>query len=1032
MDQYYTHAPFRQSKLTRVLRDCFIGIGRTILIATVSPTEDCVSCSLNTLQYANRVRLMTMRNRKKNEKLYKNVLGQGVGFKPMSSMVKSATNINAPQTAQTQANNLNKITSSSSTAMTSTIRVKTTSNKPNYLEENLNQRLDDPSPPTYSSSAQKDSANHNDNKKDAFLSKPLNTNEQKSKTLVKNAPTPSSNTNNILPSKPYNKYQTPSATAVVNQAKNVPSLFHPSKINMSSTPIKTNVNNEPASKTDDFVVFENDTPIKGHKIKYISNGCSAITQLAERYFTRTDSNNKEVEPKPDSNTKKLQFQAPTVNYYEQTEHELNGKVYCKVTPKVNDEEKYTDSRKRFDLMSQNGNFGLEHEFSRDRYRINRHRNEEKEPSVEAEELNKNDLFLKSRNADLLKSASTSKDLISNLRYKASLMTNLIKTNTLSARSNEWDHKNDSNTFYSALATSRSTAQIANNSKTAISDKYMSRYRSIYSLESPPPLPCHRLPETELDVKPSAYSNPYEMKYFNSDLSKNSNNALKDFKAKNYDDILANHSSLLKNRDKNEQQNNVSLIEESLIRLRKKQRELLELKRSSNNKYLNNTSMDNSNFLLSSKLNEDARSDATSFIFRDDEDIDQLIEDSNLFMSQLKMNSNDSIELIKRDNNSQKQLKVYIDALEAKLNNLKIEMKEPISILGDNGSKKGHDKANRERSLSSGSCDSLKEANGFSQFSNRPVYNEFLQRRRQLEKEHLEQEQQKSDQGYVPRKNSLFSILSDLKAKKFDDDYEKLFIETQIQKQETFKTNGLDKLNESLKKKQEFEDSDSDENNSDTDALKKSFHKGNSTDLLFSKAKRSSLSKADLPTLNEMSKDELSYKNSNEPKACGFSPIENEKKENSTEDKYKKNENATDGDAQLTPRTQYQLVNPIPIRISSSSSFDSSISKSNQPRAQQNQNEDFDNQNSSRSLMSSTDGNGLLANLKNSSSKIWKAASSSTSALTNEQHNEPMSRNTWSNILKEARKEDGALNSHSNNNNSLLSDCSSSNSNLKTK
>jgi hypothetical protein len=973
---------------------------------------------------------MTMRNRKKNEKLYKNVLGQGVGFKPMSSMVKSATNINVPQTAQTQANNLNKITSSSSTAMTSTIRVKTTSNKPNYLEENLNQRLDDPS--TYSSSAQKDSANHNDNKKDAFLSKPLNTNEQKSKTLVKNAPTPSSNTNNILPSKPYNKYQTPSATAVVNQAKNVPSLFHPSKINMSSTPIKTNVNNEPASKTDDFVVFENDTPIKGHKIKYISNGCSAITQLAERYFTRTDSNNKEVEPKPDSNTKKLQFQAPTVNYYEQTEHELNGKVYCKVTPKVNDEEKYTDSRKRFDLMSQNGNFGLEHEFSRDRYRINRHRNEEKEPSVEAEELNKNDLFLKSRNADLLKSASTSKDLISNLRYKASLMTNLIKTNTLSARSNEWDHKNDSNTFYSALATSRSTAQIANNSKTAISDKYMSRYRSIYSLESPPPLPCHRLPETELDVKPSAYSNPYEMKYFNSDLSKNSNNALKDFKAKNYDDILANHSSLLKNRDKNEQQNNVSLIEESLIRLRKKQRELLELKRSSNNKYLNNTSMDNSNFLLSSKLNEDARSDATSFIFRDDEDIDQLIEDSNLFMSQLKMNSNDSIELIKRDNNSQKQLKVYIDALEAKLNNLKIEMKEPISILGDNGSKKGHDKANRERSLSSGSCDSLKEANGFSQFSNRPVYNEFLQRRRQLEKEHLEQEQQKSDQGYVPRKNSLFSILSDLKAKKFDDDYEKLFIETQIQKQETFKTNGLDKLNESLKKKQEFEDSDSDENNSDTDALKKSFHKGNSTDLLFSKAKRSSLSKADLPTLNEMSKDELSYKNSNEPKACGFSPIENEKKENRTEDKYKKNENATDGDAQLTPRTQYQLVNPIPIRISSSSSFDSSISKSNQPRAQQNQNEDFDNQNSSRSLMSSTDGNGLLANLKNSSSKIWKAASSSTSALTNEQHNEPMSRNTWSNILKEARKEDGALNSHSNNNNSLLSDCSSSNSNLKTK
>lgn len=55
IDQFYSHAPFRQSKLTRVLRDCFIGKGRTVLIATVSPTDDCVSCSLNTLQYANRL-----------------------------------------------------------------------------------------------------------------------------------------------------------------------------------------------------------------------------------------------------------------------------------------------------------------------------------------------------------------------------------------------------------------------------------------------------------------------------------------------------------------------------------------------------------------------------------------------------------------------------------------------------------------------------------------------------------------------------------------------------------------------------------------------------------------------------------------------------------------------------------------------------------------------------------------------------------------------------------------------------------------
>ena len=67
IDQFYSHAPFRQSKLTRVLRDCFIGSGRTVLIATVSPTDDCVPCSLNTLQYANRVRQMTLRNRKRND-----------------------------------------------------------------------------------------------------------------------------------------------------------------------------------------------------------------------------------------------------------------------------------------------------------------------------------------------------------------------------------------------------------------------------------------------------------------------------------------------------------------------------------------------------------------------------------------------------------------------------------------------------------------------------------------------------------------------------------------------------------------------------------------------------------------------------------------------------------------------------------------------------------------------------------------------------------------------------------------------------
>lgn len=51
------HVPFRQSKLTLVLRDSFIGKNaRTCMIATISPGLLSAENTLNTLRYANRAK----------------------------------------------------------------------------------------------------------------------------------------------------------------------------------------------------------------------------------------------------------------------------------------------------------------------------------------------------------------------------------------------------------------------------------------------------------------------------------------------------------------------------------------------------------------------------------------------------------------------------------------------------------------------------------------------------------------------------------------------------------------------------------------------------------------------------------------------------------------------------------------------------------------------------------------------------------------------------------------------------------------
>ena len=60
------YTPFRESKLTRLLQDSIGGNCNTYLIATISPTEDCVEESISTIKFAERAS-MVLQKVKKNE-----------------------------------------------------------------------------------------------------------------------------------------------------------------------------------------------------------------------------------------------------------------------------------------------------------------------------------------------------------------------------------------------------------------------------------------------------------------------------------------------------------------------------------------------------------------------------------------------------------------------------------------------------------------------------------------------------------------------------------------------------------------------------------------------------------------------------------------------------------------------------------------------------------------------------------------------------------------------------------------------------
>ncbi|OWZ19792.1 Kinesin [Phytophthora megakarya] len=56
-----THIPYRDSKLTRLLQDSLGGNTRTVVIATISPSESAIDETISTLQFADRAKCVTVR-----------------------------------------------------------------------------------------------------------------------------------------------------------------------------------------------------------------------------------------------------------------------------------------------------------------------------------------------------------------------------------------------------------------------------------------------------------------------------------------------------------------------------------------------------------------------------------------------------------------------------------------------------------------------------------------------------------------------------------------------------------------------------------------------------------------------------------------------------------------------------------------------------------------------------------------------------------------------------------------------------------
>ncbi len=382
---------------------------------------------------------------------------------------------------------------------------------------------------------------------------------------------------------------------------------------------------------------------------------------------------------------------------------------------------------------------------------------------------------------------------------------------------EFDRIKDRQSFRGSYLTNNNNNNYSANNLTK---NYAQRYKSIYSSDSP-------------NASPSR--SPIQQNYYKSRLNDNYN-LVENNLSTNYDFSKlrnpysitnqlgpnkdeTNSNKINNNNNNNTTNNNVSVMEENLIQLRKKQKEFLELKKASNLYMANNSSNDTNDQIDEDCLNEDnANSDA---------EIEKLIENSNILLEQLQNDNNASIDMIKNDATSQRKIKNYIQLLEGKLVKLRSEMKDQ-TLVSDVNSKPIMFKPTsfRERSVSSDSCDSLKEIENRHNETNRMyskvIYNEFMQRKSQLEKD-----QQKYAEAN--RNPMLFG----------DDDYDKQFIEMQIQRQEPLSKKNDFNLSPSfpINTIKELDQISGDENNCENnDSLKKSFHKGNMTEVFFKKNK----------------------------------------------------------------------------------------------------------------------------------------------------------------------------------------------------